>query len=152
MSNEPLILEQRWDITFQHAAGETASYFFQRIRESKQLAGKKCLSCKRVLMPPRSFCDRCHTSTEEWVDVDHKGVIEASTIIYHTFKGMPDPPYALAYVRLNKADTAMFNLLLVDDLSDPRAAAERIKIGTLAKVVFVKNPEGRMTDFWYELA
>lgn len=152
MTTDTLVLEQRWDITFRHAAGETASHFFERLRDSKHLVGRRCPRCRRVLMPPRGFCDRCHTATDEWVDAEPQGVIEASTIVYHSFKGMPEPPYALAYVRLVNADTAMFNFLRGTDLSEPRAAADRIKIGTAVKVVFVDRPEGRMTDFWYELA
>ena len=152
MSAEPLVFEQRWDITFRHAAGETASRFFELLRASKRLEGRRCPKCQRVLMPPRAFCDRCHAATAEWVGVEPHGVIEASTIVYHAFRGMPAPPYALAYVRLGNADTAMFNFLRGVDLSEPRAASERIGIGSEVKVVFVDRPQGRMTDFWYELA
>jgi len=151
VSEEIVYIEQRWDITYRHSAGKTASHFFQQLKQGT-LLGKRCPGCRRVLMPPRAFCDRCHKATAEWVEVGREGVIEASTIVFQQFKGLPEPPYALAYVRLNGADTALCNYVRGLDLSDARRAAERLKIGTRVKVVFRDMPEGRMSDFWYELS
>ena len=141
-------LTQRWDITYTHATGETAGRFFSELRNRK-VFGRRCPSCKRVLAPPRTFCDRCYLATTDWVEVKQEGVIEAFTSVYRAFKSYPEPPYALAYVKLDGADTAMLNFVKGVDLSDPKAAAEKLKIGTRVKLVFKDHPEGRVTDFWY---
>ena len=151
MAEEHPTIEQRWDITYRHSTGETAAYFFEKLK-GRQFVGKQCPKCHRVLMPPRAFCDRCHASTEKWVDVESHGTIESSTIIYHPFKGMPEVPYALAYVLLQNAGTAMFNFVRGIDLTEPREAAEKLEIGTRVNVAFIDQPEGAMTDFWYEIA
>jgi len=147
----PTFLEQKWNITYTHATGETAGKFLSELG-NKKIMGRRCPMCKRVLVPPRTFCDRCYVSTKEWIEVKDEGVIEAFTLVYAPFKSYPDPPYALGYVRLNGADTAILNFIKEVDLSDPKAASEKLKIGTRVKVVFKDIPEGRVTDFWYILS
>ncbi|GIW46722.1 MAG: hypothetical protein KatS3mg078_0599 [Deltaproteobacteria bacterium] len=151
MSKELLFISQHWDIEFNHAAGETASVFFKGIRERKEILGRRCPACKRVLLPPRSFCERCFVDTLEWVKVGKEGTIEAFTIVYEQFRGLPKPPYAIAYVLLDGASTAMVNFLKKVDLNNLQEALERIKIGARVKVVFKRKRRGRITDFWYEL-
>jgi uncharacterized OB-fold protein len=151
MKNDLVFIPQRWNIKFNHAAGETGSAFFKAIMERKEILGKKCPECKRVLLPPRSFCERCFAQTEEWVKVGREGKIQAFTIVYEKFEGLPDPPYTIAYVLLNGAGTAMVNFVKGLDLSDLNGALGQIKIGTKVKVVFKKKREGRITDFWYEV-
>lgn len=149
---EPAIeIEQHWDIHYRHAAGETGSTFFRALRE-KRLLGRRCPGCRRVLLPPRAFCDRCFVATAEWVSVEPEGVLEAFTIVAQKFTGMPDPPYVIAYARLRNADTAMVNYLRGIDLSDIPAAARRLTVGLPIRVVFRDHAEGRMTDFWFEPA
>ena len=80
------------------------------------------------------------------------GTIEAATIVSAAFENLPAPPYAIAYVRLDGVDTAMINFVRGIDLSDVPAAAQRLLPGKRVKVVFRDRPEGRVTDFHYELA
>ncbi len=149
--SEAIEIEQHWDIHYRHAAGQTGSEFFRGLRD-KRLSGRRCPECRRVLMPPRAFCDRCFVATGEWVPVAPEGVLEAFTVVAQKFTGLPDPPYALAYGRLRDADTAMVNYLRGLDLSDLPSAVRRLAVGLPIRVVFVDRPEGRMSDFWYELA
>ncbi len=150
---EPMVrIPQTWEITYDHPAGRTASRFFTELKDQRHLLGKRCPSCRRVLMPPRAFCDRCYVPTEEWVQVADTGVIEAFTIVANKFQGLPDPPYALVYVRLDGAETAIANTLQGVDLSDIEEAARRMAIGTPVTVKYKEPAEGRVTDFWFEIA
>lgn len=145
----PWIVEQHWDIRYQHTADPVAAHFFQIIRDEQRLVGRRCPECERVLVPPRPFCDRDFVETTDWVDLGSEGVIELSTIVYLTIAGLPDPPYALAYVRPDGADTAIMNYVRGVDLSDPAAGAEAIKIGTRVKIEFDGRRTGRVTDFHF---
>lgn len=151
MRDDLIFIPKRWDIEFRHAAGETASAFFNAIMRRREIIGKRCPRCKRVLLPPRSFCERCFVETSGWVKVGIEGKIQSFTIVYEKFEGLPPPPYAIAYVLLDGASTAMVNFVKGLDLSDLNQAIKRIKIGARVKVVFKKRREGRITDFWYEL-
>jgi uncharacterized OB-fold protein len=89
--------------------------------------------------------------TTEWREVGEEGVIEAATIVYEQFKSLPEPPYALAYVRLDGASTAIGNYLKGIDFSNHNAAVKQIQIGNRVKVKFHENLEGSILDFWFEL-
>jgi len=149
---EPVFFEQTWDLEYRHALGETVGGFLQALRERK-LLGRVCPSCDRVLFPARSFCDRCHTATGDWAIVGNTGVIEMFTIVYERFPGMlVDAPYVLCYALLEGADTAVAGYLRGVDLTDIAAATKQIYTGVPIRVVFTDNPQGKVTDFWFELA
>lgn len=149
---EPVFFEQTWDLSYRHALGETVGSFLQGVRE-KKLLGRRCPSCTRVLFPARSFCDRDHTATQEYVEVGHAGVLEMFTIVYEPFPGMRvPPPYVLAYATLEGADTAVVGYVKGLDLSDASAAAQQLGVGTPVVVCFTEEPKGEVTDFWFELA
>jgi uncharacterized OB-fold protein len=150
---EKINVPGQWDIEYEYAAGDTASRFLTELRDNEQILGRKCLDCGRVLVPPRSFCEQCFCDTKEWVNVGPSGVIEASTIVPNDLGSGPEAPYAIAYVKLDGADTAMVNLIEGPDLSEVEAAAAKLSIGTRVKAVFepADEREARITDFHFEL-
>ncbi|MGH3383884.1 MAG: Zn-ribbon domain-containing OB-fold protein [Nocardioidaceae bacterium] len=150
VSGEPAFFEQTWDLSYRHALGTTVGGFLDGLKK-KQLLGRKCPGCTRVLFPARSFCDRCHTATEDWVEVGHRGTLEMFTIVVEPFPGMRvSPPYVLAYALLDGADTAVVGYLKGIDLSDIDAAATSLRTSMPIDVAFTDEPEGQVTDFWFE--
>ena len=148
---EPAFFEQTWDLSYRHALGQTVGGFLAGLKE-KQLLGRRCPTCERVLLPARSFCDRCHVETTDWVEVAPEGTLEMFTIVCEPFKGMlVDPPYVLAYALLKGADTALVGYVKGLDLSDVEAAAQGLSNGMTLDVRFLDKPEGKLTDFWFEL-
>jgi len=63
---------------------------------------------------------------------------------------LPPPPYAFGYVKLDGADTALGGFMRGVDLSDPKAAAEALKIGTRVKTCFAEDRIGDVADYWFE--
>lgn len=146
------IVEQRWELTYRHAADAAAAAFFRTLRDGGRLHGTRCPVCGRVLVPPRHFCDRDFVETEGWVELGDEGTIELFTIVYHRIHGLPDPPYALAYVRPDGADTALVNFARGVDLEDPEAAQQKLAIGKRAKIRYADQRQGLMTDFWFDVS
>lgn len=146
----PLFYEQTWDLRYRHALGETTSRFLAGLTQHR-LFGRHCPSCERVLVPARSFCDRCHVTTGDWVEVANEGRIEMFTIVYEPFKGLPEPPYALAYATPDGADTALVGYVRGVDLSDQDAAVKALAIGQRVTVKFSDDPAGTAADYWFEL-
>ena len=149
---ELLKRQETWNITYDHALGETASYFFTQIRDSAKIYGRRDAKSGRVLVPPRAFSDQTLEPTKEWVAVGPGGQIEAFTIVYEAFRGLPDPPYAFGYVMLDGADTALGGLFKGLDLEDPATAAKRLAIGTRVTTKFADQRKGDILDFWFELS
>lgn len=146
-----LTIPAEWHIRYEYAAGEVTSRFLTSLKMQRKILATKCSKCGLVMLPPRAYCERCFVPVEEWVSVGNTGVIEAATIVCQKFENLPEPPYAIAYVRLDGADTALINFVEGLDLSDVRAAAKALKPGTKVRVRFKDRPEGRITDFHYEL-
>jgi uncharacterized protein len=149
---ELLKRQETWNITYDHALGETASYFFTQIRDNAKIFGRRDAKSGRVLVPPRAFSDQTLEPTKEWVEVGPSGQIEAFTIVYEAFRGLPDPPYAFGYVMLDGADTAIGGIFKGIDLQDPTAAAKRLGIGTRVMTKFAEKRKGEVLDFWFELS
>ena len=147
--SDRLIVEQHWDIRYQHTADAAAKRFFETLRDEKRLTGIRCPECERVLIPPRPFCDRDFVETDGWVDLANEGVIELFTIVYLKTPGLPEPPYAIAYVRPDGADTAIMNLVKGVDVSDPAAAADALAIGKRLRAEFIDERQGRISDFYF---
>jgi len=147
---ELMTRHETWNITYRHALGETASYFFANIRDHKKIYGRRCGHTGRVLAPPRAFSDQSLKPTTEWVALGPDGVIEAFTMVYEEFQNLPPPPYAFGYVRLDSADTAIGGFLRGVDLSDPEAAARKLAIGTRVTTRFAEKRIGDVLDFWFE--
>jgi len=140
-----------WNITYNHALGETATTFFTEIRDNAKILGKRCSRSGRVLVPPRIFSDDTLEATDAWVEVGPGGRIEAFTITYEPFENLPEPPYAFGYVLLDAADTALGGYFKGVDLSDPAKAAERLAIGTRVVTRFAEDRVGDVLDFWFEI-
>ena len=143
---------EKWNITYKHALGETASYFFQQLRDNKQIFGRRDPKSGRVLVPPRAFSDETLEPTNEWVAVGPEGKIECFTIVYSAFAGLPPPPYAFGYVLLKGADTAIGGYFRGLDLKDGGAAAKKLAVGTKVMTKFAEKRTGDVLDFWFELA
>ena len=147
-----MVVPGEWHIRYQYAAGKVGTEFFRRLRDDAKIMATKCPKCDLVMLPPRGYCERCFVPAEEWVEVKDTGTIEACTIVTEQFEGLPKPPYAIAYVVLDGASTAMINFVSGVDLSDVREAAKILGIGRRVRVAFNKEREGKITDFHYELA
>ncbi|MEN9763696.1 MAG: hypothetical protein RI906_3522 [Pseudomonadota bacterium] len=152
MSQAPatMTLPAEWHVRYNYPVGQTGTQFFTALKERKILA-TRCSASGISYLPPRAYCERSFQPCDQWIEAGHTGVIEAATIVSAAFENLPTPPYAIAYVRLDGVDTAMINFVRGLDLSDVPAAGRRLLPGTRVKVVFKEQPEGRITDFHYEL-
>jgi uncharacterized OB-fold protein len=142
----------KWDFDYRYFAGETASRFFNALRDEGRIYGRRCPACERVLVPARSFCDACYVETGEWVETGPGGSLENFTIVATKFPGLPDPPFVIAYVTLDGADTAILNHVTGIDLSDVDAAAEILMRRPRVRAIFADVREGRITDFHFGIA
>ena len=140
---ELLKRQETWNITYTHALGETASWFFVQLRDHAKLYGKRDAKSGRVLVPPRAFSDQTLEPTTDWVEVGPGGKIETFSIVYEEF-------YAFGYVQLDNADTAVGGFFKGIDLTDPKAASEKLKIGTRVMTKFAEKRTGDVLDFWFE--
>lgn len=149
--SELVTVDGAWNFSYRYFAGETASRFFADLRDHGRITGRRCPRCQRVLVPARSWCDRCFVATTDWVTVGTEGVVETFTVLTAAFPGMPEPPLAIAYVTLDGAGTAVLNFVEGLDLTDLDAAAAVLLARPRVEVVFHDDRNGRMTDFHFRV-
>ena len=80
------------------------------------------------------------------------GTLELFTIMNLKIAGLPEPPYVLAYVTPEGADTAIGGFLSGVDLTSFDEALTRLKVGAPVEIKFKDEREGRITDLYFQLA
>ena len=140
-----------WNFEYRYFAGETASRFFNALRNEARIYGTSCPLCGRILVPARSFCDACFVATTGWIETGPVGVLEIFTIVGTQFPGLPEPPFVIGYVTLDGASTAVLNYVRGVDLSDINSAAAILMKRPRVQARFEDIREGRITDFHFEI-
>ena len=128
--NGLLFIPGRWNITYNYAAGRTASRFFFALRDEEKILGTHCDQCQRTLVPPRSFCERCFRPCADWRVVGPQGSVVTFTVSYRKTPGIErEPPFMIAMIRLDKADTNLIHVVEGCDLSKPERILDQVKVG-----------------------
>ena len=148
---EPFVIDQRWDLTYNHSADPVTAHFLRTLRDEGKLLGIRCPVCELVLAPPRPICDRDFCETEGWVELGMSGTLELFTVVNLAIAGLPDPPYVLAYVKPEGADTAIAGFLDGVDLSSVQAAAAELEVGAPVSIKLHDQRQARITDLYFEL-
>ncbi len=101
-------------------AGAVTDEFLRTILEQR-LVGRRCPSCEKVYLPPRSVCPTCSVRTEETVEVGQSGVIQTFSVIRIPFQGQVlEPPYVCARIMLEGSDVPLLHIvgeIAPDDVS-----------------------------------
>ncbi len=120
------------------------SRFFIELRDNKRILGSKCKECGTTYCPPRVACAKCYKPTE-WVTIKDVGEIKVSTLVwYSTSAFIQYIPYAVGYIQLEGASTAINQGIFSESL-----VPSKIKAGKKVRAVFKKEREGKITDFFF---
>lgn len=76
---EVLTLEQKPEARYAWDVGIAIGRFLEGLREGRLLA-RRCHRCRRVLLPPRMFCESCFRPTDEWVEVPDTGEVNTYSV------------------------------------------------------------------------
>ncbi|HZO05755.1 MAG TPA: Zn-ribbon domain-containing OB-fold protein [Solirubrobacterales bacterium] len=141
MSNtEPgVTIDGRVDVEYHWSAGIAGSRFFTELRDNGKIMGTKCPECKRVLVPPRIFCEECFVDTDEWVEVSTSGEILTFAESYFGLQGQRlEEPWYIGIIKLDGADGGLFHRIVKGD--------SEIEIGGRVEAVLADNREGHIMD------
>lgn len=133
--------EYAWD------AGVAIGRYLAGLREGRIL-GRSCRRCRRVLVPPRMFCEQCFRPTDEWVDVGQTGIVATFSICHVSWDMQPlDTPELPAVVLVDGASSGMGILHKLGNVPP-----EGVTIGMRVRAVWKPHEErtGSILDirFW----
>ena len=147
------VITAQWGPKLQYAwdNGPTLHRYLQELKNGK-IVGKRCNKCKRILLPPRGFCELCWVPTDEWVELPDTGAVHTFCISHVDWKaGRLDieggvRPFTPAVIEIDTAGKDNGILHHLDEV-DPKA----IKIGMKVKAVWkpAEEREGAITDIRY---
>ena len=125
------VIEGKMALPYQYFAGATGSKFIVALRDEKKILGVRCDACGKTFVPPRQTCERCFAPlTDHWVEIGPAGEVVGFTVVRYAEPYQPkDPPYVLALIKLDGADTPVAHLLEC-------GGVENAKIGMRVRAVF----------------
>jgi uncharacterized protein len=69
------------DARYAWDAGTAVARYLDGLKEGRILA-RECRRCRRILVPPRMFCEECFRPTDRWVEVRDTGRVNTFSICY----------------------------------------------------------------------
>ena len=145
---EGRVLFETWDPNARYAwdAGVAISRYLQELKAGR-LIGRSCPRCRRVMIPPRMFCEQCFCPTDRWVELGDGGTIITFSLCYVTWNMIRvKEPQVPIVVAIDGASPGMGILHLLDEV-DPQA----VRVGMRVQAVWKPAEErtGSITDIAY---
>lgn len=136
-------------LPFNWALGTTWIKFFDGLKEEK-IFGTKCENCKKVFVPPRTFCPGCYKEMDEWVEVGPEGTVDTWCLVNYEYYGqIKKPPYIIAQIHLDGADCDLTHFIGGFDIFNPDKAKKKIKTGIRVNAVWNKEKHADIYDIAY---
>ncbi len=136
----------KFEPKYSWAAGVAISRFLDELKDGKIIA-RKCNNCKRILVPPRMYCEQCYRPTDEWVQIKDTGTVNTFSISYvGTDARRLKTPIFVAVVDLEGASPGMGILHNLGEVEP-----SMINIGMRVQAVWKPAGErqGAITDIRY---
>ena len=94
-----------------------------------------CLDCQRTHWYPRALCPHCFSDRSEWRDASGRATLHAFSVM-----GRADPPYVVAYVKLEEGPLMLTNVVNCDP--------DQLAIDQPLSVVFKSSDNGTMVPMF----
>jgi len=133
-------------IRYSWSAGVAMSRFLEGLKNGKILA-TTCNKCKRIMVPPRIFCEQCFKPTDGWTCVKDTGKINTFSISHIAGDASRiKEPIVVAVIELNGASKGMGILHVMGEVKP-----KDVKFDMKVKAVWKPPNErtGAITDIKY---
>ncbi|MGH2675259.1 MAG: Zn-ribbon domain-containing OB-fold protein [Actinomycetota bacterium] len=126
-----------WEVDARYAwdTGIAVGGYLRGLKRGVILA-RECRRCRRVLVPPRMFCEECFRPTDRWLEVEDTGTVNTYSICYIRWDMEPlEEPELPAVIEIDGASAGMGFMHKLGEV-DP----EDIEVGMAVEAVW--RPEG----------
>jgi uncharacterized OB-fold protein/putative sterol carrier protein len=112
-----MIFEGRIEIPYRWTTGPAMGRFLTELRDNKKIVGLRCGRCGRIYVPPPDVCGPCFAPMDDWVELGPGGLVTSFSRVNYPLPWRPvGPPYTLALIRLDGADTDLLHLVEADEV------------------------------------
>jgi uncharacterized protein len=126
------------DARYAWDTGVAVSEFLRGLKRGVVVA-RACRQCRRVLVPPRMFCEQCFRPTDQWVEVSDTGRVNTFSICYVRWDMEPlDEPELPAVIEIDGASRGIGFLHKLGEVNP-----DDLAVGMPVEAVW--KPEGERT-------
>lgn len=142
------VLTETWDPNARYAwdAGVAIGRFLEELKAGR-LVGRRCHKCRRVMIPPRMFCELCFRPSDEWITLQNTGRVKTYSLCYVTWdmQRLADPQIP-AVIDIDGASRDMGILHMLSETKP-----DDVKIGMRVEAVWkpIDERRGAITDILY---
>jgi hypothetical protein len=145
------VLTTAWQPNLAYAwdNGVAIGRYLEELKGGRIIA-RVCHSCRRIMLPPRMFCELCFKPTDEWHYVEDTGTVNTFSIAHVNWdasrRGPKEPPLIPAVIEIDGASPGMGILHMLGEV-DPK----NVSVGMRVAAVWKKPGErtGAITDILY---
>ncbi len=144
---EGKVLTLEWPASLRYAwdTGVAVGRFLRELKNGR-IIGRRCHRCRRVLVPPRMFCERCFRPTDAWQQVEDSGVINTYSVSHLRWDASRiEEPILVAVIEIDgSGDGSLLHYL-------GEVKPQEIRIGMKVKAVWKpeEEREGSILDIRY---
>ena len=138
-----LITHYETVLRYSWTSGVATSRFLDGLKEG-QLWARRCDSCRRVMIPPRMYCEECWRPTDSWVKVKDTGKVSTFSISYvNNDASRRKQPLIVSVIEIDGASKEMGILHFLGGI-DPK----KVQVGMKVKAEWKPKAErvGAITD------
>ncbi len=130
---------------YKNRVGHALEQYINGLKE-KKILGVKCPACKKVYVPPRTVCSKCHKPIDQMVEVGQEGVLKNFTtahvnIVNGEITGVQQP-YIIGLIKLPGASSLISGIIKTPSVHD-------VKTGMKVKAVWKETTQGDYNDLAY---
>jgi hypothetical protein len=148
------VLTSEWHVKSEYSwdAGLAISTFLDGLKEGRIL-GTRCPECRRIVVPPRAFCELCFRPINDWIGLPDTGKINTYSVSYVNWDATRrQTPEVAAVIEIDGASPGIGILHLLGEVGATlEEITTRLKIGTPVEAVWKPSEEreGAITDIRY---
>ena len=103
-----------------YSNGIAGDKFFRHIMANDTFLATQCKKCKKVLFPPRLYCEDCFVeiTDEDWREVPAEGTVRLYTVATINAHGEKlEAPKVIAIIDIIKTDGSMLGIVKTNDVN-----------------------------------
>lgn len=127
-------------------AGIAIGRFLAELKKGR-IVGRECQRCRRIMVPPRMFCEQCFRPTDRWVVLEDSGRVNTYSVSYIRWDASRvEEPTIPALIEIDGASKGMGIMHLLGGVKP-----EEVQVGMRVKAVWKppRQREGSILDIRY---
>ncbi len=148
-SGKIFVTEDSLDCAYAWDMGVAINRYLAELKKGKIIA-TECRKCRRIMLPPRLFCELCYVPCGGWRYVEDTGTVNTFSICHVHWDASRikegEKPHLPAVIEIDGASQGMGIMHLLGEVEP-----DKIKIGMKVKAVWKPEEErtGSITDIKY---